>query len=100
VWILTVVGMWVGGNILLFGWLVWQRVIAPSQCSLAQSAVVVAPLKQTSVVLLFAPSHSSRALQNRGRFQEVYPSLHCRKGFGGETWALPIKLDGRSLLEP
>ena len=54
-WILAVVGMWLGGNILLFGWLVWQRVLAPPRCSLAQSRIVAAPLKQTSVVLLFVP---------------------------------------------
>jgi hypothetical protein len=53
--ILSVAGIWVGSNILLFGWLVWQRVIAPPRCSLAQSVVVGAPLNQTSVVLLFAP---------------------------------------------
>jgi hypothetical protein len=53
--ILSVVGIWIGGNIVLFGWLVWQRVVAPPRCSLAQSAVVGAPLNQTSVVILFAP---------------------------------------------
>jgi hypothetical protein len=53
--ILSVAGIWVGSNILLFGWLVWQRVLAPPRRSFAQSAVVGAPLNQTSVILLFAP---------------------------------------------
>jgi hypothetical protein len=54
--ILSIVGIWVGSNILLFGWLVWQRIVAPPRCSLAQSAVAGAPLNQTPVVLLFAPA--------------------------------------------
>jgi hypothetical protein len=56
--ILGVAGIWAGSNILLFGWLVWQRVLAPPRGSFAQSAVVRAPLNQTSVILLFAPPSS------------------------------------------
>jgi hypothetical protein len=58
--ILSLVGIWVGSNILLFGWLVWQRVLAPPRRSLAGSAVVAAPLNRTSVVLLFANPRTFR----------------------------------------
>ena len=80
--ILSLVGIWVGSNILLFGWLVWQRVLAPPRRSLAGSAVVAAPLNRTSVVLLFA---NPRTFPRSGSIE------HSRKGFGAETWALPIK---------
>jgi hypothetical protein len=59
--ILGAAGIWVGSNILIFGWLVWQRVLAPHRRLFAQSAVVHAPLNQTSVVLQFArPSSLAR----------------------------------------
>jgi hypothetical protein len=62
--ILSVVGIWVASNILLFGWLVWQRILAPRRRSLAPPAFVGAPLNQTSVVLPFAPRSTSARLYN------------------------------------
>jgi hypothetical protein len=85
--ILSGVGIWVGSNILLFGWLIWQRVLAPPRRSLARSVVVGAPLDQTSVVLLFVPpslqpgSNKSADVSKKHVYQRI-----VREGFDAEIW--------------
>jgi hypothetical protein len=61
--ILSVVGILVGSNILLFGWLVWRRVLAPSRRSVAVPTFGGATLNKTSVVLQFAPRSPSARLR-------------------------------------
>jgi hypothetical protein len=60
--ILSVVGIWVGSNFLLFGWLIWRRVLALPRRSFAEPTFGDTTLNQTSVVLQFAPRSPSARL--------------------------------------
>jgi hypothetical protein len=48
------IGIWLGSNVLLFGWLAWQRILAPPRRSFSQPTFVGATLNQGPVVIPFA----------------------------------------------